>query len=229
MALATPIQPTGIGLQAALNVFKVTFSEELAAPPQLHAWDDEDADTHTHVIFAGTENNGNKPMVAGIGLTEAPPAADWFPSSKVIGAEVDVASLLEGDEGFCEICEELSEYADEEMFFNVAYKIPSDLNTSDTVNHIISIEYSFTGPVPKMLLYVNTGTEAVPVWTKLYPEPATGDESSAEESSYSMEGSTVIRLCSGGEGYNGTGRYKLVIPNSGEEEPDEYWLVNYED
>ena len=109
-------KPVGIGAVAAKNVFKIVFSEALSAAPQLTAWDDYLMATVLHKIFTGTTVNGSKPMIAGIGLT-AQPSASWWPSDKVVGAEVDVGSRLAGTDGFCLLAADAPE-ADMPMRFN---------------------------------------------------------------------------------------------------------------
>jgi hypothetical protein len=216
MSLATPIRPTGIGQHAAMNVLKASFSEDLSTPPQLHAWDDYLMLTTLHKIFTGTTVNGSKPMIGGIGLT-VPPAADWFPTTKVVGAAVDVASLLMGDEGFCVASEE-APLAEEEIFFNLDYKIPSDLLPADTIGHVVSMEYQYTGDPPVVVWKANAGTEETPDWVLLFP----GVEGSAPQPEQ-----TVIRPVDAGEGYNGTQSWKLTIPKTGQKYPDEIWLMDY--
>ncbi len=216
MSLANPIRPTGIGQHAAMNVFKVSFSEDLSTPPQLHAWDDYQMLAAIHKIFTGTTVNGGRPLIGGIGLSEAPAAA-WFPAGKVVGSAVDVASLLAGDEGFCLLSEE-APVAEGEVFFNLDYKIPSDLLPSDSIGHVISVEYQYTGDAPVVAWYANIGTEETPDWVLLFP----GVEGSAPQ-----PGMTAIHPCDGGEGYNGTQTYKLTRPKTGQKFPDEIWLINY--
>jgi hypothetical protein len=208
-----------------MNVFKASFSEDLSTPPQLHAWDDYLMLTADHKIFKGTVLTGysagppevlGKPLIGGIGLT-MPPAADWFPTAKVVGAAVDVASLLKGDEGFCQ-CSGVAPVAEEETFFNLDYKIPCDLLPADSIGHVISMEYQYTGAPPVIGWYANVGTEETPDWVLLFP----GVEGSAPQ-----PGMTVIRACDGGEGYNGTQTYKLTRPISGQKFPDEIWLMDY--
>lgn len=217
MGLANPFIPAGIGQQAAKNVFKVGFSQALSTNPKLQSWDDHMMNTVLHKIFAGTTINGSKPMIGGIGLT-TPPSADWFPSSMVGGAAVDVASLLKGTAGFC-LLSSTPPGVDGEVFFNLDYKIPADLLPSDTMGHVVAVEYQYTGEVPTITWYANNGTEATPDWVQLFP----GIKGSVPE-----PGITEIRPCDAGEGDNGTKNYKLSIPQLGQKFPDEIWLKDYE-
>jgi hypothetical protein len=216
MSLSTPIRPTGIGQHAAKNVFKVNFSKALSTPPQLHAWDDYVMQAVLHKLFTGTAVNGSKPLIGGIGLS-AVPAASWFPGSLVVGAAVDIASLLKGDLGFCQ-CSATAPGEGGEVFFNLDYKIPSDIVDSDTVGHVASMEYQYTGEAPVIAWYANIGAEETPSWVLLFP---------GIEGSVPQTGMTVIRPCDAGEGYDGTQTYKLTKPPTGQKYPDEIWLMNY--
>ncbi len=217
-------KPVGIGAVAAKNVFKLVFSEDLSAPPQLKAWDDYLMTTILHKILIGSANNGNKPMIAGIGLTAAP-VAGWYPSSLVVGAAVDVASLLKGDLGFCQLSAAAPE-ADDELFFNINYKFPycagtppdTDPKPSDTFTHVVGFEYQYTGVAPAVAAYANKGTEGAPDWQLLI----LGIKGSAPQ-----PGMTEIKPCDAGRGPDGMGDYFFTFPNSGEAHPDEIWLKDY--
>ena len=210
-------KPTGIGQNAAKNVCRVTFSEALSTNPKLQAWDDYLMDTVLHKIFVGTTVNGDKSMVGGIGLTSAP-SADWWPSSMTAGAAVDTASRLKGNDGFC-LLSSTPPSAAGEVFFNMDYKFPSDIIPSDTLAHVIVVEYQWTGATPTAQWHANKGTEGTPDWQLLTPQP---------KGSVPQPGMTEIRPCDGGEGENGTGTYALTIPESGEEHPGEIWFRDYE-
>jgi hypothetical protein len=144
----TPFKPTGIGATASRNVFKVVTDQALSTNPKLKAYDDYLMTTTDNTIFTGTAVNGNKPMIGGIGLVAAP-SANWFPSSKVVGSAVGTGSLLEGSSGFC-LLTSTPPGAGGEFFFNLDYKIPSDVQTTDDLSHVIAIEYQYTGPTPTL-------------------------------------------------------------------------------
>lgn len=212
-----PFRPIGIGAVVAMNVIKWSFSEATSAPPKLKAWDDYLMATVLHRIFAGTTVNGSKPMIGAIGCSEAP-AADWFPTEKVVGAEVDVGSLLMGDTGFCQLSAAALE-AEDEIFANIDFLFPSDADPSDTFGGVLAIEYEYTGDAPDVLAYGNEGTEESPSWTALIM----GIEGYAPE-----PGMCELRPVNAGEGPNGTGTWFLTFPKTGQAHPDEIWVDEYE-
>lgn len=210
-----PFKPTGIGAVAAQNVFKVTFSQDLSANPKLKAWDDYNMNTVDNKIFTGTTVNSSKSMIGGIGLTAAS-AAGWWSNSETAGAAVDNASLLRGDDGYCYLSA-VAPSAAGAVYFNLNYYIPSDLLPSHNMNHVIGIEYEYTGTAPVVKWYGNRGTEASPDWDELWH----GVKGSAP-----VANMTEIAPCDTGEGYDGTAAYKLTIPSSSITHPAEIWLKN---
>jgi hypothetical protein len=211
-----PFKPTGIGAVAAMNVFKWVFSQPTSAPPKLKAWDDYLMATVLYRIFIGTAINGNKPMIGAIGCDEAP-AADWFPTEMIMGAEVNVASLLKGNVGFCQLSEEALE-ALEEVFANIDFLFPSDAEPADTFGGVLAIEYEYTGDPPEVTAYGNKGTEETPDWQAL----VIGIKGSAPQ-----PGDARLRCCNSGEGYDGTGTLFLTRPESGQAHPGEIWVEEY--
>jgi len=212
----TPFKPTGIGAVAAMNVFKITFSEALSTNPKLMAWDDYTMLTVANDIIAGTAGSGNLSMIGGIGLTSAP-AAGWFPSAETGGSAVNTGSLLNGNTGFA-LLSSTAPVAGGSVYFNLNYKIPSDVEPTDSMNHVIAVEYQYTGATPTVVWFANEGTEGSPSWTQLQA----GFKGSAP-----IAGDTEIRPCNAGEGNDGTQTYKLSIPASGSTYPEEVWLKNY--
>lgn len=209
----TPFKPTGIGQVAAMNVFKVTFSQTLSTNPKLMAWDDYTMLTVNNTVIAGTSGSGFLSMIGGIGLTSAP-SASWFPSAESAATAVNSASLLNGNSGYC-LLSSAPPSAGESVYFNLDYKIYSDLEPSDTMEHVIAIEYQYTGNTPTVSWYGNEGTEGSPSWTALQ---------SGTKGSAPISGDTEIRPANSGEGYDGTATYKLSIPNSGSSFVEEIWL-----
>jgi hypothetical protein len=131
-----------------------------------------------------------------------------------VGAEVDVASRLKGNEGFCLLAADAPE-AEEELFFNLNYKFPADALPSDSFNHVVAIEYQYTGATPDPAAYGNKGTEETPDWEPLIlgikgyaPQP----------------GVTELKPCDAGRGDDGMGDYFFTFPETGEEHPDEIWV-----
>lgn len=212
----TPFQPVGIGQNAAKNVFKVTFSQDLSTIPKLKAFDDYNMDSVANTLFVGTAANGYKSLIGGIGCTVAP-SASWWPSTEIEGVAVDGASLLNGNSGFCLLASSTPE-ADDSVYFNLDYNIPYDLEPSDNTNHVVGIEYQYTGTTPTVTWYGNDGgSEGSPSWTQLQP----GLKGSAP-----IDTDTEIRPCNAGEGATGTAQYKLGIPQQsvGSIFPDQIWL-----
>ncbi|MBN1254005.1 MAG: hypothetical protein JXA50_01860 [Deltaproteobacteria bacterium] len=212
-----PFKPTGIGANDAMNVLKWVFSKALSAPPKLKAWDDYLMDSTVHRVFAGTEGNGDKPMIGGIGCDEAP-SADWFPTEKVVAAAVNVASLLMGSEGFCQLSASGPE-AEGEVFANINFKFPFDAAESDAYGGVLTVEYEYTSEPPDVTAYGNKGTEETPDWQAL----VMGIKGYAPES-----GVCVLRPCNAGEGPNGTGTWFLTFPKTGQAHPGEIWCKEHE-
>jgi len=209
----TPFKPTGIGANAAMNVFKVTFSEALSTNPKLMAWDDYTCTTVDNTIIAGTSGSSNKSMIGGIGCTVAP-SAGWFPTNETAGSAVNTSSLLNGNTGFC-LLSSSAPTAGQAVYFNVNYKLYSDLVPSDTMSSVLAVQFQYTGATPIEGWYANSGTEGTPVWTELKADV---------EGSAPISGNTQIRACDTGEGYGGTETYKATIPSSGSSFTEEIWL-----
>lgn len=208
-----PFKPTGIGQVAAKNVFKISFSQALSTIPKLKAWDDYNLNTVVNDIFVGTSVNGNLPLIGAVGL-ESAPGASWWPSGLTVNADAGTATRMKGSSGYCKLASVAPEAAGE-VFFNLDYKIPSDLQPSSTVNHVLAVECQYTGATPTIRWYANRGTEGTPDWIELLPR-AQG---------YQMiSGDTEIRPTDSGEGYDGTQNYKISIPDSSEEFADEIWV-----
>jgi len=208
--MAIPFRPVGIGQVAAFHVFRINFSEDLSAIPELHAWDDFNLNTVAHKIFTGTAGNSNKPMIGAIGASMAP-STSWWPSSASAGAAVDNASRLKGNDGYC-LLSAAPPMATDDVFFNFDFSFPSDVLPADSVAFALSVTYRFTGATPSVTWYGNDeGSESVPVWTALTTQPK-GTNGSA----------TVIRPSdSGGDGVGDV----VTIPPSSEAFPDEIWVT----
>jgi hypothetical protein len=207
--MAIPFIPTGIGQNAAKEVFKISFSEDLSQIPELHAWDTFTLDTVSNKVFTGTTVNGDVPMIGAIALTVAP-GASWYPASPVAGAAVDVASLLIGNTGFCLMTSAAPVAGD--VFFNFDFSFPSDVLPGDTMSFVVNFLFIFTGATPTITWAANDGgTEGAPIYTALTTQPG-GSAGAA----------TVIRPSdTGGSGVGDT----VTIPTSGEAFPDEIFVT----
>lgn len=206
--MAIPFIPTGIGQNAAKEVFKISFTEDLSQIPELHAWDTFTLDTVSNKVFTGTTVNGDVPMIGAIGLTVAP-GASWYPASPVAGAAVDSASLLIGNTGFCLLSSGAPVAGD--VFFNFDFSFPDDVLPGDTMSFVLVFLHIFTGATPVITWAANEGTEGTPIYTALTTQPG-GSSGSA----------TVIRPSdTGGTGVGDT----VTIPTSGEIFPDEIFVT----
>lgn len=219
-------KPTGIGAVAAKNVFKLVFSEDLSAVPKLKAWDNYNMNSVLHKIFIGCTQNGDLPMIGGIGLTAAP-AASWWPTTKTVGAAVGTGSLLMGNTGFCQLAAAAPSALDE-LFFNLNYKFPvptgtppnTDPKPSDTWSHVIACEYEYTGDPPDLSAYGNDGgTEGSPSWTAL----TLGLKGYAP-----TPGVARVRPVDAGNGPDGTDSMLFTFPDDVASHPDEIWVDEYE-
>jgi hypothetical protein len=209
----TPFQPSGWGAVAAYKVIKVTADQALSTNPKLKSFDNYIMATVDNKIFTGNSVNGNKPMVGAIGLLAAP-SADWFPSSTVAGSAVGTGSLLKSSTGFC-LLTSTAPGSGTPFYFNLDYLIPAEIIPSDSMDHVLAVEYQYTGATPALSWHGNSGTEGSPVWTSLL---------SSRKGSAPISGQTEIRFCSAGEGYDGTNSFLINIPASGQERPGELWI-----
>jgi len=207
--MAIPFRPVGIGQNAAKNVFRINFSEDLSDIPELHAWDDFNLNTVANKVFTGTTVNGNTPMIGAIGADVAPSAA-WYPAGLTPAAAVNTASLLRGNDGYINLSAAAPVAGD--VFFNFDFSFPSDVVPSDLMSFVTNFLFAFTGPVPTITWFANDGgTEGAPIWTALTTQPG-GVNAAA----------TVIRPSdSGGTGVGDT----VTIPAAGEIFPDEIFVT----
>jgi hypothetical protein len=208
--MAIPFRPVGIGAVAAKNVFRINVSQALSAIPELHAWDDFNMNTVTGKVFTGTTVNSNKTMLGAIGASVAP-SANWWPSALVAGSDVNVASRLKGNDGWCKLSA-AAPGANGDVFFNFNFSFPSDVSPSDVITAVLGLLYRFTGTTPSVTWYGNDGgTEGTPVWTALTTQPK-GTNAAA----------TVIRPSdAGGDGVGDV----VTIPPSSEAFPAEIWAT----
>lgn len=210
-------KPTGIGQVAAKNVIRVTTSQPLSTNPKFQGWDDENLNTTLNDIFVGTAGNGNKPMVGAIGML-VQPSASWWVEALIAGAAVNNGSLLKGSLGFV-LLTSTPPGVSGQMFINLDYRIPHDLDPAAIVAHSLSLEIQYTGPPPSLTWEANKGTEGTPVWQALV--------SSIKGSAIAI-GGTEIRPCDVGSGGDGTETYKLSIPASGQIFVEEIWFKDHE-
>ncbi len=207
--MAIPFRPTGIGQNAAKEVFRISFDEDLSQIPELHAWDDFNLNTISNDVFLGTTVNGFTPLIGAIGLTVAP-SANWYPATPVIAAAVDSASLLIGNDGYILLTAAPPTATD--VFFNFDFSFPDDILPGDSMEFVVEFRFIFTGATPTITFAGNDGgTEGVPIYTNLTTLPG-GTAGVA----------SVLRPSdTGGTGVGDT----VTIPTSGEIFPDEIFVT----
>jgi hypothetical protein len=227
--MAIPFKLVNAGANgSAYGVFKINFTTSLSDIPTLSAWDEGvSLDTTANTIFVGTAINTNKPMMAAIsGIPNVSlPVTPWFPSSGTAGnSNTMVANFLNGVTNGIKLAASSSLDGANNVFFNLAYKFPSDVGTLDLMSSAIACTYQYTGGVPTTTFYGNdaaTGTESTtsPGWTALVPV--------AGGSSPTVGVTSKIQPCDIGKGSDGDGSFRATIPSSGSSYPGQIWVKLY--
>lgn len=214
----TPFKPVGVGMQNAINVFRITFSQALSDIPRLTAYNNYNADTTSNTIFSGTAYVAY-PMIAAVGGV-APGVSEWYPATPVVGDTiVGTPNMLQGSTNRIRLSSSVPG-AGSSVVFNIGYKIPYDVTTLATMSHILACEYQYTGSAPTLTFQANQspGTEGSPNWTTI--------DSLAAGTAPTPGNVTQIRPCDTGKGNDGDATYRMSIPNSGTSYPQEVWLKN---
>ena len=214
-----PFKPIGIGMVAAINVFRLTFSQALSSIPIITAYDNYQANSTSGRIFSGTAYYSG-PFIAAVGGV-APGSAAWFPSAPVNGITTSGnANRLKGRIYAAAISASVPG-AGGYGYFNLGYRIPYDHVVSDTLAHSVVCEYQFTGATPTITWAANKtpGTEATPTWQAI--------DSLASGTSPTPGNVTKISQCDAGKGYDGTATYENGRPSSFTAYPGEIWLRDY--
>ena len=166
-----PSQVAGAGNNSsARNVFKVTFSQALSAPPTIESWDDSTFSTTIKEQFVGTAVNGNIPYLAAVATTDAAPVGTWKPSVVAGGA---VANRLKGTTNFVNASVN-APTAGTAISFNLNFEIPTDATVPSTNTFgVLAVRYSYSGALPTITWQYNDvgagGTEGAPQWTSITP------------------------------------------------------------
>jgi hypothetical protein len=198
----------GNGSQAR-NVFKVTFSQALAAVPTLEAWDDDTFATVNKEMFIGTHDNGNIPYVSAVATTDqAPAGTNWKPASPVAGGAT--INRLKGRTNYVNLSTGIPT-ASGSVRFNLDWELPDDMTipSTSTGNGVLIVRYSYSGTAPTLTWQFNDysagGTEVTPAWTTITPGAA----------------GCVIRPCD-----TGSSAASLVVtkPTSGVADAGEIWI-----
>jgi hypothetical protein len=210
MAIPSKVKGGANGSQAQ-NVFKVTFSQALAAVPTLEAWDDDTFSAVTKEMFTGTPDNGNIPYVSAVATTDGAPAGtNWKPVSPAAGGAT--INRLKGRNSYVNLSAAIPS-ANGSVRFNLDWELPDDMTipSVNTGNGVIIVRYSYSGVAPTLTWQFNDnsagGTEASPVWTTLTPGAA----------------GAVIRPCD-----SGSSSASLVVtkPTSGVASAGEIWVTS---
>lgn len=207
-----PAKVAGFGQTTARNVFRVTFSQALSAPPTLEAYDSgafPAVSTSYGTVdpaFTGTPGNGLKPMFSLIATTSAAPgAANWAPVTATYGAANP--NKLKGNQNY--VVDPTTPGAGGSITFNTNLEIPADIPPTANMAADLIIRYSYAGTEPTLTWAFNDagagGTEEVPVWTTFTP------------------GINGLRYCDTGTVAGGP--YELTIPANGTINAAEAWVT----
>ncbi|MEM3609342.1 MAG: hypothetical protein QW076_00325 [Candidatus Anstonellales archaeon] len=202
--MAIPFKVAGAGNNStAQNVYKVTFSQALSAPPIYKAWDnsqtfpavDSAGSTTNKEIFTGTTGNGNKPMLSLVDTSTSAPSSSWKPTSAISGSANP--NRLKGSLNY--VTATVTPTAGGSIRFNICLEVPYDATVPSTssTGAMLEITYYYTGSTPTVTWYANEGTEGTPIWTSLTP------------------GTHGIRFCWADVNPNDTSTWKLRLPVSG--------------
>lgn len=171
MAIPSRVQGAGNN-STAQNVFRITFSQALSAPPTLESWDDSTFSATTKEMFAGTTVNGNIPFLSAVATTDGAPASAWKPAAPTAGGAV--ANRLKGTTNFVDLSV-AAPGAGGTVRFNLVWEIPSDATVpaTNTLNGVLAVRFSFSGADPTLTWAYNDadagGTEGAPVFTVITP------------------------------------------------------------
>jgi len=170
--MSLPFKITTIGNKDTANVFKATFSEALALPPKIEAWDNAETfpertsygATTIKQIFAGTTGNESLPMLYAAATTGSSPGSDWKPTSVTAGGAT--INRLKGSTNY--VLDPTTPDAGESITFNIGLEVPYDaVETAGEMEHTIQLRYFYSGDTPTVTLHGNSGTEGTPVWEEI--------------------------------------------------------------
>jgi hypothetical protein len=209
--MAIPFKISTMGNQNTRNVLKIVFSEALALPPKIEAWDnsqefparDSYGATTSKQIFSGTTGNGNIPMLYAVATTSSAPGAEWKPTSATAGGAVK--NRLKGTTNY--VIDPTTPRAGEYILVNIGLEVPYDSAlTAGAMDHIIQTRYFFSGAIPTVTFYGNSGTESAPSWTRITP-PTHG-----------------MQFCD----LSVEGNYYLTLPEEGVSDAQVIWVTSRE-
>jgi len=207
--MSIPFKVTGAGNKNAANVFKVVFSQALALPPTIEAWDNSSTfpvsescgKTTVKQIFTGTAGNSNIPMLYAVATTSAAPGLNWKPASATVGSATK--NRLKGRTNY--VTNPTTPSAGGHILFNLGLEIPYDAeSTAGEMEHMFQIRFFYGGSAPTVTIYGNTGTEISPSWSQI---------------TSSQHG---LRFCD----VTVEGTYELTLPQSGTVDAQEIWVTS---
>jgi len=170
--VAIPSQVVNAGNNSSnQNIFKITFSQALTAPPTLESWDDATFSTTNKEQFTGTATNGNIPYVSAVATTDVAPSSNWKPSSPTAAGAV--ANRLKGTTNFVNLTVN-TPTAGGAVRFNLDFEIPVDATVPSTTTFgVLACRFSYAGATPTLTWQYNDvsagGTEGAPQWTNITP------------------------------------------------------------
>lgn len=169
--MSVPGQVYGAGNSSiARNVLKVTFSQATSDYPKLEAWDDFNTNSTLHEIFTGTTENGDIPMLSGVGTTDGAPISNWKPAAPSVGGAT--INRLLGSTNYV-ILSSSNMGIGGTVRFNLCWEIPYDATVPADLDCVFVIRYSYTGTAPVLTWEFNDvdagGNEGTPVWTAITP------------------------------------------------------------
>lgn len=166
--MAVPDKAEGYGNLDKQNVFKLTFSEDLSAAPIWEAYDNSETfpavdsygSTTAGKLFVGTTVNGDIAMICLVATTSASPGADWIPAGATGGSANP--NRLEGTTSY--VTDPTTPSSGEAILWNMVVELPSDLEPSDDMEHLLQVKYSYIGSTPALSWFYNDNTEGAPNW-----------------------------------------------------------------
>lgn len=162
------------------SAFAIKTFENLSSRLKFRAYDGDGtwpatgtSKTTAHAILKGTSENSWVSMVGLVSCNSARPGANWFPVAESFGAANNPRRIA-SNEGLATDYYVLQDSDALEItagsaysVYNMCIEIPSDVQTSDTMQFDLEVEYSYTGDDPSILFMYNSGTIASPVFSTI--------------------------------------------------------------
>lgn len=165
--MAIPNKATGgCNNSTAQNVFRVLFTQPLAAAPKLEVWDTSALTTYAKQAVVGTSGNSGIPLIYAIETTDQIPASNWKPAAMTSGSAY--TNRLRGNIAWVTLCTG-AVGANEAVRFNIGLEVPYDATvpSTNTLDPVIAIRYTYASGAPSVTFSFNEGTEGTPTWTTI--------------------------------------------------------------